>query len=93
MDPYIWLEDVLGDESIAFVQKENQIAVTTITANEQFSPLESRILAILDDKQKIPYVSKIGNLYYNFWKDVSHTYSLSYRQDTVINIHTLTTPL
>ena len=34
-----------------------------------FEPTRKRILDILDSKEKIPYVSKHGAWYYNFWRD------------------------
>ncbi|MFM9194684.1 MAG: S9 family peptidase, partial [Planctomycetia bacterium] len=33
---------------------------------------EARILAILDSKEKIPFVTKIGDRFYNFWRDAEH---------------------
>ena len=32
----------------------------------------NRVLNILDSKDKIPYVTKIGNFYYNFWQDANN---------------------
>ena len=34
--------------------------------------MSERFLAIMDSEAKIPYVTKIGPLYYNFWRDKSH---------------------
>ena len=40
--------------------------------NPEQSPIYDRILSILESKEKIPYVRKIGPLYYNFWQDSSN---------------------
>ncbi len=34
-----------------------------------FEPTRKRILAILDSREKIPYVTKHGRWYYDFWRD------------------------
>src|SRR6266705_1082046 len=34
--------------------------------------LEERFLSILNSNERIPYVSKIGERYYNFWRDAQH---------------------
>src|SRR5690606_15798454 len=38
----------------------------------EFRQLEADILAILDSDAKIPYVSEMDGMYYNFWKDAEH---------------------
>ena len=34
--------------------------------------LHDRVLSILDSKDKIPHVRKIGKFYYNFWQDANN---------------------
>ncbi|HOB33631.1 MAG TPA: prolyl oligopeptidase family serine peptidase, partial [Verrucomicrobiota bacterium] len=38
-------------------------------SDPNFEPTRRRLLAILDSKERIPYVSKHGAFYYNFWQD------------------------
>ena len=66
-----FLEDVLGDQALDWVKGQNKICVDSV-GNPENSPYYNRILNILDSKDKIPYVSKINNYYYNFWQDSSH---------------------
>ena len=40
--------------------------------NIEESELYKRTLGILNSKEKIPYITKIGNFWYNFWKDDKH---------------------
>jgi prolyl oligopeptidase len=48
------------------------------------NPLYQRILSILDSKDKIPHVRKIGDFYYNFWQDENNKRGLL-RRTTLMN--------
>jgi prolyl oligopeptidase len=71
-DPHQWLEDVAGERQLDWVKARNAEAVAALATGDAFKTLEERLLAILDSKEKIPYVSKIGDRYYNFWQDAAH---------------------
>ncbi len=71
-DAHVWLEDVYGDQPLAWVRTQNAKAEAEIAATPEFKQLEGRILAMLDSDAKIPAVEKIGDYYYNFWKDQQH---------------------
>ena len=71
-DPHQWLEEVAGERQLEWVKARNAEAVAALAAGDAFTTLEQRLLAILDSKEKIPYVSKIGDRYYNFWQDAAH---------------------
>jgi prolyl oligopeptidase len=71
-DPYAWLEDVSGEKSLDWVKARNAKAEAELATTPQFRQLEAEIRAILDSDQKIPSVEKIGDYYYNFWKDKQH---------------------
>ena len=75
-DPYQWLEDVTGDKSIAWVREQNAKSEAELAQSPQFRKLETDIRAILDSTAKIPGVEKIGDYYYNFWKDKDHARGL-----------------
>jgi prolyl oligopeptidase len=47
-----------------------------LEALPDFDPTRKRILDILDSKEKIPYVSKHGVWYYNFWRDEKYVRGL-----------------
>ena len=67
---YDWLEDVSGDKSMTWVKAHN--ARTLKDKNIEESESYKRTLAILDSKEKIPGIRKIGNFWYNFWQDDNH---------------------
>jgi prolyl oligopeptidase len=71
-DRYQWLEEVLGDKPIAWVRAQNAKTQGELATSADFKRLEGDIRAILDSEAKIPAVEKIGDHYYNFWKDKQH---------------------
>ncbi len=71
-DPYAWLEEVQGDKALGWVREQNAKAEAELARTPEFRRLEAELLAILDSDQKIPGVEKIGDYYYNFWKDKDH---------------------
>lgn len=68
VDPYLWLEDVLGDKALDWVRARNSVAQKKLESPE-FTQLRDDLLAILDSDARIPAVTKRGNFYYNFWRD------------------------
>ncbi|MEH6420659.1 prolyl oligopeptidase family serine peptidase [Pseudomonas sp. CGJS7] len=104
-DPYIWLEgegeNVASKRALDWVQARNAKTESELATSPQFKQLESSIREILDSTAKIPGVEKIGEYYYNFWKDAQHQRGLwrrttleEYRKDkpqweTVIDLDAL----
>jgi prolyl oligopeptidase len=68
-DPYEWLEEVLGDKALEWVKARNAIVQNRMEREESFEKLRSDLLEILDSNARIPFVSKRGEYYYNFWRD------------------------
>ena len=71
-DPYQWLEDVTGDKPLAWVRAQNAKTDAALASTPQFKAMEAGIREVLDSDAKIPGVQKIGEWYYNFWKDKNH---------------------
>lgn len=87
-DPYLWLEDVTGDEALAWVRERNDESLGVLTASARFAELRDGLRAVLDADDRIPYVRRHGELLYNFWQDAEHPRGLwrrttlaSYRSD------------
>ncbi len=72
-DPNLWLEDVSGERSLDWVRAQNAITQKELEASPDFKAIHDRLLAIYDSKERIPYVAKHGDYYYNFWRDAQHT--------------------
>ncbi len=68
-DPYLWLEDVEADKSLDWVRARNAVSETQLAKDPGFEPLRADLLAILDSNERIPFVGKMGEFYYNFWRD------------------------
>lgn len=87
-DPLEWLEEVQGSEALQWVEGQNRRAIASL-GDPQATESYRRILAILNSKEKIAYVSRLGDWYYNFWQDETHekglwrrTHFESYRSAT-----------
>jgi len=63
-----WLEAVESTEALDWVKRRNELAFAAL-GNPAQSPSRDQALTILDSKEKIPSISKIGEFYYNFWND------------------------
>ena len=68
-DNYLWLEDVSGDKALNWVRQRNAVSTKELEALPNFKEIDERLLTILNSKEQIPSITKIGNLYYNFWRD------------------------
>ena len=75
-DPNLWLEDVSSDKSLAWVRERNKASQGELEALPGFGALRDRIRGILASKEKMPYVTKRGPFYYNFWEDDEHVRGL-----------------
>ncbi|MFA7481963.1 MAG: prolyl oligopeptidase family serine peptidase [Vulcanimicrobiota bacterium] len=68
-DPYLWLEEVEGEEAIDWVKTQNKETLDKYEGTERFSEIEKRSLEILDSKEKLAYPQFVGDQVYNFWRD------------------------
>ena len=57
-----------SDAALTWVKDRNEHALGALGNPEQ-NQLYDRVLSILNSKDKIPHVDKIGDFYYNFWQD------------------------
>ncbi|KRG62787.1 prolyl oligopeptidase [Stenotrophomonas humi] len=82
-DPYAWLEDVTGDKPLTWVKEQNAKSEGRLAQSPQFKQMEAGIREVLDSDAKIPGVEKIGDYYYNFWKDKQHERGI-WRRTTLV---------
>ena len=71
-DPYQWLEEVEGKAPLDWVRAQNLRTDAALASTAEFKAMEAGIREVLDSDAKIPGVQKIGDYYYNFWKDRNH---------------------
>jgi prolyl oligopeptidase len=70
-DRFLWLEEVTGEKPLEWARARNAESAKAL-ATPELAALEQRILDILDSKERIPSVQKLGPWYYNFWKDAKN---------------------
>ncbi|VEG51530.1 prolyl oligopeptidase [Mycolicibacterium aurum] len=70
-DPHLWLEEVTGDDALAWVREHNDPTVAEL-AGERFDQMRAEALEVLDTDARIPYVRRRGEYLYNFWRDAKN---------------------
>jgi prolyl oligopeptidase len=70
-DRYLWLENVTGEKALDWARARNAESARVLATPEERA-LEKRLLDILDSKERIPAVEKLGPYYYNFWRDATN---------------------
>jgi len=68
-DPYLWLEEVKGERALAWVREQNTRAETEFREDKGYESLRTDLLAIVNSRERIPFVTRMGEHYYNFWRD------------------------
>ena len=86
-DPYLWLEDVTGDDALDWVRARNAPTLARFR-DADFERMRTEALEVLDTDTRIPYVVRRGEHLYNFWRDAANPRGLwrrttldSYRTD------------
>jgi prolyl oligopeptidase len=87
-DPYLWLEDITGDDALDWVRRHNEPTLAEL-CDERFEQMRLEALEVLDTDARIPYVRRRGDWLYNFWRDAANPRGLwrrttldSYRTDS-----------
>ncbi|GAA1801699.1 prolyl oligopeptidase family serine peptidase [Nesterenkonia flava] len=74
-DPFLWLEDVEGEDALTWVRERNARAEGQLQ-DDQYHPLREELLSILESPDRIPGVTTRGEHLYNFWTDAEHPQGL-----------------
>ena len=89
-DPFLWLEDITGDEALDWVRAHNDPTLAEL-GGERFERMRQEALEVLDTDARIPYVRRRGDYLYNFWRDATNPRGLwrrttleSYRTDAPV---------
>lgn len=87
-DPHLWLEEVEGDDALAWVRTQNDRTLTDLQADERYAGYEAAAIDVLTSNDRIPYGTIRDGQVYNFWQDDEHVRGLwrrtplaSYRAD------------
>ena len=71
-DPFLWLEDVLGERALAWVRERNAESQKLLQARPEYAPTRERLLQVLNAKDRIPAINRRGEWFYNLWQDEQH---------------------
>ncbi|MDN5808165.1 MAG: prolyl oligopeptidase family serine peptidase [Brevibacterium sp.] len=70
-DENLWLEDIHGDDQMAWVREQNAKTIARFQ-DDLFDSIAGDIQTALDSEGKIPMVAKRGDDYFNFWRDTKN---------------------
>ncbi len=79
-DPHLWLEEIEGDKAVAWVDAQSA-QTRAAFSSPAFEADRDALLAIMDSPDKLPYVTRRGGFYYNFWVDADNPKGLWRRTD------------
>jgi prolyl oligopeptidase len=79
---HLYLEEVLGERALTEVRGWNDRSLKRLTSDPRFAKMEADVLAIVNSKDKIPYVSYRKGVVQNFWQDEKHVRGL-WRRSTL----------
>ncbi len=71
-DPWLWLEEVEGEDALAWVEEKNATSTAFLEALPTFEPMRERNLSIYDSEDRIPFPAIRGDFIYNFWRDADN---------------------
>jgi len=71
-DPWLWLENVEGENALAWARGQNERSLHELRSHPLFEPIHDRALEILTSDDRIAYPSLMGGEVYNFWRDDEH---------------------
>lgn len=71
-DPHLWLEEVEGEDALAWVGERSGAAEAALTAHPRYASLHAGIQDALEAPDRIPLVSQAGDHLYGFWTDAEH---------------------
>ena len=85
-DPFLWLEDITGDDALGWVRRHNDPTLDEF-CDERFEQMRTEALEVLDTDARIPYVRRRGDHLYNFWRDAANPRGL-WRRTTLDSYRT-----
>ena len=68
-DPFLWLEDVEGERSLAWVRERNQRSLGTLQSDQRYQRFYDAALKIAEARDRIAFPSFRGRDIENFWQD------------------------
>jgi prolyl oligopeptidase len=70
-DPYLWLEDVEGEEALSWVRAYNETTKAAL-CDAAFEADKQALYEISTRPDNIPFITRRRGQLYNFWQDAAH---------------------
>lgn len=80
-DPYLWLEEVEGEEALDWVRSQNERSLQELEADPRFSDIYQEALSVLTSDARLPLGRIADGKLYNFWQDETHVRGVWRRTD------------
>jgi prolyl oligopeptidase len=71
-DPFLWMEEVLGERALAWVRSQNERSLAVLEGDPRFAGLREDALAIVRARDRLTFGSYSDGYVSNFWQDASH---------------------
>lgn len=68
-DPFLWLEEVEGEDALAWVEAQNARSLEELEGDPRYEPLYEAAREIMNSEARIPYGALRNGYVYNFWQD------------------------
>ncbi|MEE4208420.1 MAG: prolyl oligopeptidase family serine peptidase [Parvularcula sp.] len=81
-DPFLWLEEVEGEDALAWVREQNERSLALLEAHPAFGAMLNEAKTILNSSDRIPAAKLRGDYAYNYWQDADHVRGLWRRMPT-----------
>jgi prolyl oligopeptidase len=75
-DPHQWLEEVRGEKALGWAKAESERTLKAFQSDRRYQGLYDKALAVLQAKDRIPFVQMRPDGLYNFWQDESNVRGL-----------------
>lgn len=71
-DPYLWLEDVEGEQALAWAREQNKRSLAELKDDTRFDGFHQSAMEIYNSNDRIAAPSIVGDRVRNFWQDEAH---------------------
>lgn len=75
-DPYLWMEEVEGEDALAWVNAQNDRSLDAIKSHAVFEDNYTKALELATSNDRIPYGTVRDGQVYNFWQDEANVRGL-----------------
>lgn len=66
----------MGEKALKWVEERNALSLKELMGKPDYQPIHDKLLSIYNSKERIPGITKIGEHFYNLWRDEQHARGL-----------------